>query len=362
MKTRVILIGGFLGAGKTTLLREVARKLTERGVRVGLITNDQAAELVDTAFLERSNDIVSEVSGSCFCCNFNGFTDAVTYASKVQKAQIIIAEPVGSCTDLSATILQPLKQHFAGSIEAAPLTVLVDPTRLEDILNGGSAGLHDSAAYILRKQLEEAELIVISKTDLLTVETLESLKHRAAKEWPHACLFAISVVSGERVEDWLDEVLSAKTSGTRIAEVDYDLYAEGEAVLGWFNGRFILRSPSADWNVFAEDVLHALSARFEALDASVGHVKLLIEAEGSYVIGNLTGKRETISIREKAGVAIEAEMTVNARVEMSPNALERIVLDEIASVCGNNIQAKPVAIRCLSPGRPNPTFRFDHVV
>jgi G3E family GTPase len=52
MKTRIILVGGFLGAGKTTLLWESARKLTEQGKHVGLITNDQASELVDTAFLE----------------------------------------------------------------------------------------------------------------------------------------------------------------------------------------------------------------------------------------------------------------------------------------------------------------------
>ncbi|MEI8376830.1 MAG: GTP-binding protein, partial [Planctomycetota bacterium] len=50
MKTRLILVGGFLGAGKTTMLWEASRRLVERGLRVGLITNDQAPELVDTAF------------------------------------------------------------------------------------------------------------------------------------------------------------------------------------------------------------------------------------------------------------------------------------------------------------------------
>lgn len=44
----IILVGGFLGAGKTSLLREAVRILEEKEVKVGLITNDQAPELVDT--------------------------------------------------------------------------------------------------------------------------------------------------------------------------------------------------------------------------------------------------------------------------------------------------------------------------
>ena len=105
---------------------------------------------------------------------------------------VILAEPVGSCTDLSATILQPLKDEFAGKLSVAPLSVLVDPERLANYLDGKSSGLHQSAAYILQKQLEEADLIVISKADLLSPEAVESLKKRAAREWPHATVHAVS--------------------------------------------------------------------------------------------------------------------------------------------------------------------------
>ena len=52
--TQLILVGGFLGAGKTTLLAEAARRLTAQDRRVGLIANDQAADLVDTAILKET--------------------------------------------------------------------------------------------------------------------------------------------------------------------------------------------------------------------------------------------------------------------------------------------------------------------
>lgn len=75
--TRLILVGGFLGAGKTTLLWEAAQRIINSGQRVGLITNDQAPELVDTALLSRNDVKVAEVSGSCFCCNFDGLINAM---------------------------------------------------------------------------------------------------------------------------------------------------------------------------------------------------------------------------------------------------------------------------------------------
>jgi len=78
----------------------------KRGKKVGLITNDQAPELVDSMLLINNGLRVEEVSGSCFCCNFNGFIGAVQHYNTDREVDFIIAEPVGSCTDLSATILQ----------------------------------------------------------------------------------------------------------------------------------------------------------------------------------------------------------------------------------------------------------------
>ncbi|HHU32522.1 MAG: GTP-binding protein [Zhaonellaceae bacterium] len=362
MQARIILVGGFLGAGKTSLLFEAANILTKRGKRVGLITNDQAPELVDTTFLQHTKGTILEVSGSCFCCNYEGFTEAILHLIKDQQTDIIMAEPVGSCTDLSATVLQPLKDHFGKDFVIAPLTVLIGPERLSDLLDGGDSGLHPSAAYIIRKQLEEADIIVISKTDLLTPDTVKTLKIRTAKEWPNATVLAMSSRSGEGLEMWLDEVIKRVDSGTRLAEIDYDIYAEGEAVLGWLNATLKLKGESVDWDRFAENLLNALSRQFDDLNSEVGHVKLIIEAGNNFVIGNLTGQNESLELRRSTGVGNEAKMTLNARVQMEPENLKNIVLKEIADVCGTEVVSEILALKCLSPGRPNPTHRYKYVV
>ena len=64
------MIGGFLGAGKTTTISRLARRYQEQGLTVGIVTNDQAAGLVDTELLQSQGFEVGEVAGACFCCSF----------------------------------------------------------------------------------------------------------------------------------------------------------------------------------------------------------------------------------------------------------------------------------------------------
>ena len=67
------MIGGFLGAGKTTSVAALAKHLSATGRTVGLITNDQGRELVDTAMLRSKGFATEEISGGCFCCRFNNW-------------------------------------------------------------------------------------------------------------------------------------------------------------------------------------------------------------------------------------------------------------------------------------------------
>lgn len=358
----ILFIGGFLGAGKTTLLFEAAKRLAARGERIGLITNDQAPALVDTAILERTGSAVSEVSGSCFCCNFPGLVAAIDTLTQRSKATIILAEPVGSCTDLSATILQPLKDCKGGDVTLAPLSVLVDPTRLSGILEGNSAGLHDSSAYIFRKQLEEADIILLSKADTLDTHTRHELGSRLASAYPQAKVFAVSAKSGQGMEAWLDDALTTADAGTHLATVDYDTYAEGEAVLGWLNATYHLKSISpVEWRAFAERLLGSLSDCFDNMKTAVGHVKLALETGDSLITANLVGSRDTLELHGEPMTCASVKLTLNARVQMSPQELEKIVRDQMQTICGSVIQAEPIAWRCLSPGRPNPTYRYPVV-
>src|SRR3954452_22069840 len=175
-KARYIMIGGFLGAGKTTAVLRLAEWLSGRGKKVGLITNDQSVGLVDTAMLGSHGFAVEEITGGCFCCRFNSLVDAAERLSAEGRPDVFIAEPVGSCTDLKATVDYPLRRIYGEAYAIAPLSVLVDPIRASRILGlEPGKNFSEKVVYIYNKQLEEAEIIVINKADLLTPEKLEAL-------------------------------------------------------------------------------------------------------------------------------------------------------------------------------------------
>ena len=84
------------------------------------------------------------------------------------RPDVFIAEPVGSCTDLVATVTYPLRRIYGDDFSIAPVSVLVDPVRARRVLGLEEGGKFSSKVlYIYRKQLEEADIIVINKIDLL---------------------------------------------------------------------------------------------------------------------------------------------------------------------------------------------------
>ena len=122
LRPTIVAIGGFLGAGKTSLIVAAARRLQGRGVKAAAILNDQGAELVDTRFVEANEIQTGQVVGGCFCCRLSDLVHAAEEL-RVRMPEIIFAEAVGSCADISATVLQPLKLDHAAHFRVAPYTV-----------------------------------------------------------------------------------------------------------------------------------------------------------------------------------------------------------------------------------------------
>ena len=351
MIEKLIHVGGFLGSGKTTMLAEAAKRLTKQGKAVGLVTNDQAPELVDTRLLTGVGKSVAEVAGSCFCCNFNGFVDAVKSLEK-QGASIVIAEPVGSCTDLSATIMNPLKK-FQPDWKLAPLSVLIDPKRLPEVIGDAKSVVDPDALYIMELQMAEADRILISKSDLLSDAEKQNAKTMIEKKYPGKKVGFISSKTGEGFDAWLSEIMSATDAGATIAPVDYDRYAHGEAVLGWLNATASV-TPNTDGKKLLTDFLTAFHSEIKKSNLEVGHVKASLNVNGKEWVGNLTALNGSVDVRDTEAKSGGAVMTINARVQASPEAVEKLVR-ELCTAQSITIDS----LRCLMPGRPTPTHRFS---
>jgi len=360
--TKLILVGGFLGSGKTTLLAEAAKRLAAEGKAVGLITNDQAPELVDTRLLSRVGFSVFEVAGSCFCCNFSGFVEAVE-SLIAQGADTIIAEPVGSCTDLSATILNPIKQ-FHPEWQPAPLTALVDPNRFSEVLGKTASQVHPDAIYIMKLQMDEADRILVNKSDTLSVAGKSEIQQLLADTFPGKPSGLISAKTGDGVSQWLTEILQATDAGTTIVPVDYDRYAHGEAVFGWLNATALV-TKKQDGDIEIDDLLNTILSAFQEklqqAGAEIGHVKAILHLDGKECVANLTRLDGDIDVRNTEPKSDQPTLILNARVQISPEKLENMVRELLETTVSDRLDIQIQSLRCLMPGRPNPTHRFVEI-
>ena len=169
------IIGGFLGSGKTTAIIGAAKYLAHQGLRVGVITNDQGRHLVDTAIMHTESLPAMEVTGGCFCCNFDDLNQRLAQLVDTHHPQVIFAESVGSCADVVATVVEPLLKLEIGVVKPNSFSVFSDIRLLRRFLLGQETPFSEDVNYIFVKQIEEAGLLIINKTDLLTAHEVRQV-------------------------------------------------------------------------------------------------------------------------------------------------------------------------------------------
>jgi len=362
-KARYIMLGGFLGAGKTTAVAALAQQLTAQGLRVGLITNDQGSELVDTAMLRARGFATEEIPGGCFCCRFNSLVDAARCLDAASKPDVFIAEPVGSCTDLVATVTYPLRRIYGGQFVIAPLSVLVDPVRAERVL-GLAEGktFSEKVQYIYRKQLEEADLIVITKSELWPADRLQALRARLGEEFPHAETLAVSVRENRGLAQWFAQLETGEQCPRATMEVDYDLYAEGEALLGWLNATVQLAGAG---EFDSEAVLTQLAREIQRrlAGAEIAHLKMTLSPDGGLgdiAVINLVRSDfvPELSLRLEAPVRA-GQLIINCRAEADPDSIRTAVRAAVADLPATfpGLTAQLDHLESFRPGKPQPTHR-----
>ncbi len=351
-KVRMVIIGGFLGAGKTTLITRMAKELMSSKVNVGLIMNDQADALVDTQYSHALGLDSCEVSGGCFCCRFPDFMKNAEKLIDASKPQMVIAEPVGSCTDLLATVVNPLKAIYSERFEVAPLIIMVDAARAlsegfdRNQLNG----------YLRRHQVCEAEVIVLSKADLVTPEQLELVRSAVKEINPAVRTITYSSLGEEGFQEIMGVVNGAQTSDRRPTDIDYSLYAQAEAELGWYNSTVAVELvPRVDAFVLGRRFLGALADKYPAGD--VAHAKIMLVTPVSAMKMSCVQGRLTVDMAKGSRFAEgRGQLTVNARVISSPEDLRRNARSALSETVPGIVEVE--VEECFSPSPPKPFHRM----
>ena len=276
--TQLHLVGGFLGSGKTTAILGVARMLSRAGKKVGILTNDQGKYLVDTS-LFRSNGLPTvEVTGGCFCCQYDDLDRRIGEILASIQPDVILAESVGSCTDLVATVIKPMLRLRVDGLAPASFSVFCDSRLLRLRLLGREMPFHEDVVYLFEKQLEEAGLVILNKADLLPPEEMDELQCLFQRAYPGKICRPQNSLAEADISTWWAEITTGNYLPQISLQVDYGRYGRGEAELSWLDedleigwsgmeGRALLIS-------FLEGIRAGLAGR------PIGHVKFFLEAPG----------------------------------------------------------------------------------
>lgn len=371
-------LSGFLGAGKTTTMLAAARQLTAGGRRVAVVVNDQGSELVDTLLARSALDErgeapdaasrAAEVTGGCFCCKFEDLSKVVTTLI-AGGADTVIAEAVGSCTDLQATVIRPLRRYFGGALEIAPLTAIVDPGRYRLFARAWQTGANSDLAYLYAHQLAEAEVIAVNKTDTVPPGQLAALLADIESRYPGARVVQ-SCAAADRLDSLLDCLFPA-TPGSGAAarpatgvEIDYDRYASAEAEMAWLNHAVTIDSAGpagfvpAEW---AAAALNELSARCGAAGAFVGHAKIIVTTGSGAAKASLVADSGPVQLDlQGPGRTSTGRAVINLRVAWTPADLERAAAEAVrtADLLTHARSAPEAGPGAFRPAYPRPTHRI----
>ena len=356
--TELILLGGFLGSGKTTFMVEAAAALEKkRGLRVSVISNDQGDTLVDTMFPALEGIDSHEVSGGCFCCRFPDFLNTIKSVISDRKPDVIIAEAVGSCTDLAATVVSPMIRFHSDTVRVRAFLTLVDGLRLQkeylemDLLHPVQAG-----EVLVSHQIRESEVLVISKTDLLDDSQRHGAREHLAKLNPSADLRLCSSRTGEGLDDLLDACLEGfPLDFSERIPIDYDVYAAAEAEYGWYNG---------SWSIEGCEDTDPMEFSFPLMESfrnpelgDVAHAKILLTTpSGGLKVSFVMGHIQADEINVPEGLVRNMQIVLNVRSACPPENIEKHVLQMHRDLEKRGFTVKNYSWNSLIPSPPEPYY------
>ena len=356
----MLVLGGYLGAGKTTLAVNMARTMKEKYDKsVAIITNDQGDVLVDTEYSRDAGFDTKEIMGGCFCTNFDRFVSSARTLVMDGKPDVIIAEPIGSSTNIMSSVVAPLRSLYPDEFSVAPLMVVVDCVRALGILSQDKVRSEDTVDLIPAHQIRDAEIVILSKTDLVDKDTIAKIRVEVDKLLPGCRIIETSSQDLRNIGDIIDIVLSDELSVKAPIAENNRGFAFEKAKLGWYSGTYNIK-PTDDLDMYslASDLMKGVAKEYGA--ESIVHVKVMLEAEDAACKMSLVQKEMQVDgIVGSRYMRKPGKLVLNARVISPPKKLEEVmrgIMD--AALKTYPFEAEKVNEKCFMPKPESPSHFF----
>jgi G3E family GTPase len=357
---KLYLINGFLGSGKTTAIQMACDALLKSNKRVGVITNDQGDELVDTAFLQSHGVPSLEVTGGCFCCNYEKLSSSISALQRDEHPDIIFAESVGSCTDLIATVAKPLKKFYP-DLEIV-ISVFADAGLLYALITNNASFISEDVHYVFKKQLAEADILVVNKVDSLSEEELDHIKAILEKDYNDKSISYQNSLDTNHINIWLNNLENFRQPMARKSlQIDYDVYARGEAMLAWFDQKLEITTTDGSAPKVAAALIREIFKRIIDANYLIGHLKYLVDDGKNKSKISYTSMSDQHQHPMMPGISStnKIHLLINARIQSTPEQLAHIVSKTIDSLSQKeNCIITINKTSSFKPGYPTPQYRI----
>lgn len=171
--TKVDIISGFLGAGKTTFIKQLIDRVFT-GEKLVLIENEFGEIGIDSGFLKDAGIEITEMNSGCICCTLVGdFSEALKKVIGEYQPDRVIIEPsgVGKLSDVARAVEDVKKD---ADIEITGRITVVDGKKAKMYMK--------NFGEFFKDQVEHASTIVISRTQMMSDEKVESCVHMLREE------------------------------------------------------------------------------------------------------------------------------------------------------------------------------------
>ena len=358
------LINGFLGSGKTTAIIAAARNLIQQGKKVGIVTNDKGRFQVDAAFFQSHQIPTRQVTEGCFRCSFAEFEEKITQLQESTTLDVIFAESVGSCVDLVNTIFPPLQQNHLLNVEKTTYSVFSDIRLFRRWIQHEPLPFSDSINYLFEKQIEETNLLVLNKSDLLPTDQQKDAITRAMDLFPEKIILLQNSLDHPTILPWLQALEHHVAGKLRPGfDVDYRIYKAGEQEMAWLDQKLIFEAEEPEKIRPAMiSLVDRLMADLQAQEVFVAHIKLLVSAPGEVVKLSLTTADFLQKPAKTAWAALLPEtrhnslsVMLNARVSTSAPYFAELV----KAAVGHVALTSQTDIYCEEGSSYNPVMSLD---
>jgi G3E family GTPase len=194
----LIQIAGFLGSGKTTMILNIAKKLiTEYGKKTAIIVNDFGEIGIDGEVMKRYGLDTMEIAGGCVCCTLAAsLVRTLDLLTEGFNPDIVILEPSGVAYPSQVT-----ESLDVAGMPTGVTIVIVDISRFEETIRF-------EGIIIGRRQVKEADIVVINKIDLIDSDKILAEVTAFLKEInPNAEILKVSAKGGQGIDALINQIL-----------------------------------------------------------------------------------------------------------------------------------------------------------